>query len=116
MIFTLLFCSFFFKDVQTEQTEKLEVQAEIYQTKKEYDKAESIYEDLIVKKPKDEKLQLKLAEVMSWDKKYDESLRIYEKLLNEHPSDMQIRRKYALVLMWSGREKEAAEQLEKTLK
>jgi len=89
--------------------------AEIYITRKRYDKAEVLLRGLITKNPKDYKARLKLAEVLSWNKRYKESITEYEIILNDLPEDRQVRRKYALVLMQSGRHSDAAAQLRKTL-
>jgi thioredoxin-like negative regulator of GroEL len=92
------------------------IMADIYVTKKEYDKAEAIYRHNLENFPDDPSIRLKLAEVLSWNKKYDQSLEQYSILLEKHPDDIQLRRKYAEVLMWSGKRDEAIKQLQKTIK
>lgn len=90
--------------------------AEIYQSLKEYHKAENIFRAELDKNPSNSLIQLKLAELLSWQKRYPESLKFYRDLLNKYPDDIQLRRKYAIVLMWKGDDREAAEELEKTLR
>lgn len=89
--------------------------ADIYLAVKEYPQAESIYQDLLKKDPKDDLTKFKLAELFSWQKRYDESIALYRQILAQKPDDIQLRRKYAMVLMWMGKENEAAAELKKTL-
>lgn len=92
------------------------LKGDIYESLKEYNKAEEIFRNQLVKDPSDDATRLKIAEMLSWQKKYEESVALYRQILSTNPDDIQVRRKYALVLMWMGKEKEAAEELEKTLK
>ncbi len=81
----------------------------------QYDKAGTMYKELLAKAPDDLKIRLKLAELLSWKKEYPASLAEYERILSARPDDVQVRRKYALVLSWAGRNEEAIAQLKKTL-
>lgn len=90
--------------------------ADIQRKKKNYQKAEDIYSQILKKSPQDDKTRLKLAEMLSWDKRYQDSIDQYRMLLKHHPDDIQLRRRYAQVLTWMGKDEEAAHEWEKTLK
>ena len=92
-----------------------EIMADLYRSQKRYDKAEPLYQSLLVRNPDNQKVRLKLAELLSWVKRYDESLAEYGKIIAKRPHDRQVRRKYAFVLIWAGRHAEAAQELKKTL-
>lgn len=90
--------------------------ADIYRTRKQYDRSVSLYSEHLSKKPDDLGVRFRLAEVLSWMKDYPASLGEYEKILKAKPSDVQVRRKYAFVLIWAGRQADAARELRMTLK
>lgn len=119
IIFSLSICFFNPIEALTSNEElkdkTLELKAGIFEARKEYANAESLYREILHKTPNDTSIKLKLAEVLSWEKKYDESIVIYQELLDANPSDIQLRRKYGMVLMWMGKEEEAAKQIEGTL-
>ncbi len=89
--------------------------ADIYRTRKDYDKAEPLYRSYLEKHPNDLAAKLRLAEMLSWTQQYEASLNLYEEILAARPDDVQVRRKYAFVLIWSGRQEEAARELKRTL-
>jgi tetratricopeptide (TPR) repeat protein len=92
-----------------------ELLADLYRGQKRYDKAEPLYRQLLGRQPDNQKVRLKLAEMLSWVKRYDESLAEYERILEKRPQDIQVRRKYAFVLIWAGRHGDAARELKRTL-
>jgi tetratricopeptide (TPR) repeat protein len=102
--------------IHAESQEKLELQADIFIAKGEFDHAAEVYRKLLEKSPDDYGRKLKLAEVLSWSKQYPESVQVYQELITQFPKDEELRRKYAMVLMWMGDEGAAAKELEKTLK
>jgi len=90
--------------------------AEVHVSNKEFDRAETLYRELLGRNPSNREVRLKLAEVLAWSKKYEESISEYRRALAAEPGDIQARRRYAFVLIWAGRFEEAAEELRKTFK
>ena len=89
--------------------------ADIYVIRKEYGKAEPLYEDFLTKHPNDYSVRIRLADLFAWTKQYDRALGQFEKILAARPGDVQVRRRYARVLGWAGRREEAIANLRKTL-
>lgn len=89
--------------------------ADIYVIRKQYSKAESIYEDFLAKYPEDHNVRLRLADLLTWAEKYDLAIGHFEKILEARPDDVQIRRRYGRVLGWAGRQEEAIANLRKSL-
>ena len=89
--------------------------ADIYVIRKEYSKAEPIYEDFLTKHPNDHSVRIRLADLLTWAKQYDRAIVQFEKILADRPDDIQVRRQYGRVLGWAGRREEAIANLRKTL-
>lgn len=89
--------------------------ADIYVVRKEYSKAEPLYEAFLAKHPTDHAVRLRLADLLTWAKQYDRAIGQFEKILAARPDDVQVRRRYARVLGWAGRREEAIANLRKTL-
>ncbi len=67
--------------------------ASLYIKKREFDKAENIYRELVRMYPDSREAKLQLARVLYWEGKYDESLEIYRELEKFKPELVDERRK-----------------------
>lgn len=100
---------------QEKSDKQLILTADIYLSKSDYQKAETLYLEYLNKHPNDQSAIIKLAKLFSWEKKYGMAIELYRNFLIKHPQNVQVRRQYARVLMWMGKQEEAVEEFRKTL-